>query len=196
MSANTVTISINNKDLPYTIDTYGMYNGESVEEGEQDYYASEYNLTEQEQFSLTFDYDHPAIVEHLSNDSIALIEQALQFETPEVVKQIRLVKSQSPQFYNYTTDSYTADWTIDLDALAKVTPEDWRKQALERGWSDDDLEGDNEIVAKLDLYLLSKLDTEDYEMSMFEAESSAYTENMTLDADSQKLIDSKERNDA
>lgn len=66
---NLVTISINNKDLPYTIDTYGMYNGESVEEGEQMYYAEDYEMS-------MFEKESEAYFENmtLTEDSQKLID--------------------------------------------------------------------------------------------------------------------------
>lgn len=41
------TLLIDNRDLCYTIDTYGMFNGESTQESEEEYYTEEYKLTEE-----------------------------------------------------------------------------------------------------------------------------------------------------
>lgn len=189
-------LSISSKDLPYTIDTYQMFNGDSVEESETGYYAEEYGLAEDEQFSLSFDYDHKRIVEALAGSSLAIIEQALHGETDSPVIGVPIIKSStSPQFYNYTTDSYTADWNINDELLHENAPDNWLELATENGWDSYDLENsdENRIVALLEIYLLSILSVDNYNMSMWECESEAYYENMMLDADSQKLIDSKER---
>lgn len=37
-------ITIDNRDLAYCIDTYGMFTGESVDEGESEHYCEEYDL--------------------------------------------------------------------------------------------------------------------------------------------------------
>lgn len=43
---STITVKIDNRDLAYTIDTYGMFTGESVDESGREYYRDEYKLTD------------------------------------------------------------------------------------------------------------------------------------------------------
>ncbi len=193
-------IKIDSRDLPYTIDTYSMFTGDNSEEGEQEYYASEYDLTESEQFSIAFDYNHEGIVKALANESVNLLDQNLiqHNETDGIVKSISMpIKTRSPQFYNYTTDSYVAEWDIDYKKLQAAVKGHVNKegqtfqQYLTSGpWHDHD-QDDTLAVAMLDFWLPSVYSVDDYNMVMFERETEAYYENRNLDADSQKLIDSK-----
>lgn len=193
------TISINSRDLPYSIDTYGMFTGESTAENECDYYYSEYpaiaELVDAGKLEIGFDYDHAAIVAELAGSSIAIIEQAIHFEKPPVVIGVPIIKnSGSPQFYNYTSDHYTADWTLDIDELRKQVPADWRNKAVENGWDaealgDDHDETESGIVAMLELYLRDHLTEDEYNESMWEYESEAYSNHMTPDTDLQAALD-------
>lgn len=206
---NLVKLEISNLDLAFTIDTYGMFNGDGVDESEVDYYTEEYKLTPEEAQQIDFDYNHAGIVEALASASVNILENELGSDP--VVKSISLpVKTRSPQFYNYTTDSYTAEYEIDLDALLKYAnshqaefgkhiEENWRefvnvpqKITAEYLQADDD----KFLVAMLDLYLRDVVDVESYEMQMFEAESGAYYENMKPTAEFQKLLDKKEAQNA
>lgn len=193
-------ITINNRDLPYTIDTYGMFTGEFSEESEREYYADKYNLTDDEQFALGFDYNHSEIVRSLAVESVNLLENNLVRSTNGIVQGISMPENtRSPQFYNYTTDSYDATWLINEQRL-----EDYAKKhkysngytfqefLLDSSWGLLDSESEDYIVAMLDFVLPSFYDVEDYEMAMFEHESEAYSENMTLDKESEALIVSKE----
>ena len=196
-------ITINNRDLPYTIDTYGMFTGEWCEDSEREHYADKYNLTDDEAFELGFDYNHKEIVRSLAIESVNLLENNLvnHNETNGIVQGISMPENtRSPQFYNYTTDSYDATWLINEQRL-----EDYAKKhknsdgytfqefLLNTSWGLLDSESEDYIVAMLDFVLPSFYDVEDYEMAMFEHESEAYSENMTLDKESEALIANKER---
>ena len=98
-------ITINSLDLGYTVDTYGMFTGESTDESESDYYREEYNLTDDEWRSIGFDYDHAGIVKSLANSSIQLLDENLIQHGSGVVTAIDLRSTTSPQFYNYTTEN-------------------------------------------------------------------------------------------
>lgn len=203
---NKVTLTINSLDLAYTIDTYGMFNGDSVDESEADYYREEYQLTDDEAQQIDFDYNHAGIVADLAGSSVAIIERELHGVTPVVVIGCPVIKkSTSPQFYNYTTDSYTADWTIDLDQLLVFANQNQAEfdKHIQDNWNEfvnvpaviteEYLRADDDklLVAMFDLYLRSVVDVESYEMAMFESESEAYYENMTPTPEFQKLIDRK-----
>lgn len=198
-------ITIDSRDLPYTIDTYAMFNGDGAHESEADYLRETYNLTDEQWQNIGFDYDHKAIVEALATESVNLLEQNLvqHNETDGAVLSITLPKEvRSPQFYNYTTDSYTAEWDIDFAKLRKAVTdhqnkdgETFQQYQLNSSWgllNDDGTEDETLAVAMLDFWLPSVYDTEDYNMAMWEHESEAYYENMQPDAETQQLIDSKE----
>lgn len=202
-------LTINNLDLAFTIDTYGMFNGDSVDESEVDYYTEEYQLTPEEAQQIDFDYDHAGIVEALATASVSILENELAGDA--VVKSISLpVKTRSPQFYNYTTDSYDAEYEIDLDALLVYANQNQAEfgKHIEDNWREfvnvpqeitvEYLQADDDkfLVAMLDLYLRNVVDVESYEMQMFESESEAYYENMKPTAEFQKLLDKKEARNA
>lgn len=181
-------ISINSRDLGYTIDTYGMFNGENSEENEREFYKDEYGLEKVE-----FNYNHEGIVKDLAHSSINLLSQSLTGIVEGVVKSIDLGTSGSPQFYNYTTDHYTATWTINSKLLKKYIQD--HKEAYEaferEEWSDlfySDPSKEDKLVAMLDFYTRAIYAPEDYEESMFECEYDAYSNNMSLDEESEKKL--------
>lgn len=188
-------VSINSRDLPYTIDTYGMFTGDGTAEGEVSHLDEEYPELEKDypDLEIGFDYDFPRIVEALAGWSIAFIEQAAHNE--KWLKSVPIIKkSNSPRFYNYTTDSYTAEWDIDEAYLDEVTPGNWLKFAKEDGWGDYELfeaagAAENRIVAKISLRLKELLSVDEYNSMMWEHEDECYYEHMKLDEETQKAID-------
>ena len=191
-------LTIDNRDLSFTIDTYGMFTGESCDEMEREYYRDEYDMTDDESSELQFNYDHQAIVEAFAVASIDLLHN--EFVTHgDIVKDIRLVKTGSPSYYNFTTDYYRAEWTFNSVKLKQwINEHDTEYWAfIHENWGSEwykvQENGDKETqyAAMLDFYTQTEYDREDYESHMFEHESHVYSENMTLDEESQKLIDSK-----
>lgn len=189
------TIKIDSRDLNFTIDTYGMFNGESSEEGEHEYYTEEYKLTEAEQEKIEFDYDHNGVVKELAIASVQLLHENFVQHGDGIVKEIELIKESSPQFYNYTTDAYTANWTIDEDKLKQYCVDNAPKYAefVTEHWdygfkkAIDESDEDTQLVIALDFYTQAEYDREDYEMSMFEYESNAWIENMKPSEEFQKI---------
>ena len=189
------TIKVDNRDLNFTIDTYGMFTGESSQEGEEEYYTEEYKLTEDEQEKIEFDYDHPEVVKSLANASVNLLHNEFVTHGNGIVTAIEIEDTKSPQFYNYTTDSYKANWTINVEALQTyiVLHQSEYDEFVSENWSTLDTENSEDVlVAMLDFYTSNEYDREDYEMSMFEYESEAWTENMKPSEEFQKLLDTKE----
>ena len=189
------TIKVDNRDLNFTIDTYGMFTGESSQEGEEEYYTEEYKLTEDEQEKIEFDYDHPEVVKSLANASVNLLHNEFVTHGNGIVTAIEIEDTKSPQFYNYTTDSYKANWTINVEALQTyiVLHQSEYDEFVSENWSTLDTENSEDVlVAMLDFYTSNEYDREDYEMSMFEYESEAWTENMKPSKEFQKLLDTKE----
>lgn len=193
-------IKIDSRDLSYTIDTYGMFNGESSQEGEEEYYTEEYKLTEVEQEKIEFDYDHKGVVKELAIASVQLLHENLVQHGDGIVTEIELISEASPQFYNYTTDSYTANWTIDTEKLEnyiKANQGEYNNFERENWYSvynshgTENFKAKDYIVASLDFYTTKEYDREDYEMSMFEYGSNAWTENMKPSEEFQKTLDTK-----
>ena len=184
-------VSIDNRDLPYTIDTYGMFTGDSQYEQEISFLDEEYPELREDypDLEVHFNWDHPRIVSDLAGWSIAFIEQAAHDEKWLLSVPI-IKKTGSPQFYNYTTDYYVADWNIDAKELDKVVPANWKEQAIERGWTNEQLEEEESvIVAKISARLLELLEEDEYNSLMWEHEGECYYEHMEPDEDTQKAID-------
>ena len=184
-------IKIDNRDLPYTIDSYWMFNGDGAHESKLEYLATEYQELEKDypKLEVGFNWSHPDIVKDLAGSSLAIIEHEMHREKWLISAPI-IKKTRSPQFYNYTTDWYVADWNIDVAELDKVVPKDWKEQAKEDGWSEDDFEKeDNVIVAKMRARMLELLSLDEYHSQMWEHEGEAYYEHMEPDEETQKAID-------
>lgn len=188
------TIKIDNRDLAYTIDTYGMFTGESVHEMEAEHYRDEYDLTDDEWRDLDFDYDMAAITKALALESINIIWGEIP---ADIITDIDLIETDSPRFYNYTTDHYTADWTLDDAALLEYIREhrDEFERFIDEAWSSvsEVYEADSEtrLVAMIDYYTQQHLDVDSYNMAMWERETEVYMEHMTLAPESQALIDER-----
>ena len=177
-------LRINNLDTAYTIDTYGFLTGESVDEMEAEYYREEYGLDNAE-----FDYNHAGIVESLANSSVSILWS--EFVGKGIIQDITLISSRSPQFYNYTTDSYIAEWKFDADKLSDyitTNREDFDKWFPDSGWASEDI-SDNEYQVYLDFYTRNEYSSEDYDMAIGECEYEAYLENMKLDTESAKRLE-------
>jgi hypothetical protein len=97
---------------------------------------NEENGTEydEEEFNIESDYD--GWIESLAMASIECLEDELKDD--EVIKNIRFIKWRSPKYYNYTTDSYEAEYTYDDKKLIK--------------WIADNEEGWKEFSSKWDYY--------------------------------------------
>lgn len=187
-------ITIDNRDLAYTIDTYGMFTGESVDEMESEHYRENYKLTDDEWTTIGFNYDHKDIVKDLAEFSIDVVTDGL---TDYIVKSVTLLETGSPQFYNYTTDWYTAEWDIDEVQLTKYIANRQSKYTewvMESEWDLERRKSDEQynLLAMLDYYTINTLDLDSYNEAMWEHEPEIYFEHMQLDEESQLLINSKE----
>lgn len=164
---------IDNRDLGYTISTYGMFennNDEYIVEGLQDEYP---DITWDD---IDWEYNHPEYVKNLAHASINILYNEFVVHGDGVVEAIDFVKSGSPQFYNYTTDWYVAEWTINEKKLRGIVDKrlsEYTKFISESGWSLIEPGSDDELVSMLDFYTRGILSPESYEESMFEAASEA-----------------------
>lgn len=176
-----ITIKIDNRDLPFTIDTYATFTLDSETEQEIDYY-NETNNTELDYDDFDFSFDMNGYIKHLAQASVAILKDEL---IGDIVKDIELVDTNSPQFYNYTTDSYTANWTIDDTTLTQYCTDnatEWNDFQREE-WSTLDFEDSEAVlVARLDYYCrkqfnlsrytdapVTDFDDESYILQMFDA---------------------------
>lgn len=189
------TLLIDNRDLAFTVDTYGTFTFDD-EESDIEWYNDE-NNTNLDYDDFDWTYDNKGYVQHLSENSVAILEGVL---IDEVIHKIELKDQQSPQFYNYTTDSYTAFWTVDEDklidyinqdtsAFANHLVESWREfvnvpAKIDKSFLDED---DKMLVAMIDYYTrikfgsqhyaqdikIEEFDDESYILEMFEARTAS-----------------------
>lgn len=203
---NLLQLSIDNRDLPYTIDTYGMYTGDGADESEVEFYRDGYNLSDDETQLIDFDYDHAGVVKALAEASVQLLHENFVQHGDGTITGIELEKTRSPQYYNYTSDSYTAIWGIDetkLEAYIEDHRTEFNTFAQNSAWGDriqraywngganGEFDEDDYRVASVDFYTRNEYNPEDYESTMFEFENEAWTENMTLVPEAQVMIDHK-----
>ena len=199
-------LRIDNRDLAFTIDTYGMFTGDSVEDMEREHYADTYALNLDE-VELNFEYNHPGVVKRLAEESISLLWDqfcGIVGNRDGIVRNITLDKTTSPQFYNYTTDSYVAIWDVNIiklknwirknrdnyDTYLTENYDAYDREKLTPGSESYDQE--YHWISMIDFYTRTEYDPEEYESHMFEKETEAWMENMDLDAESKKLIEGKE----
>lgn len=190
-------LTINNLDLPLTIDTYSMFSGENFEEMEAEYYQDELGFKGE----IDLEYDHAGVVRDLATYSVSEIENLVD---RDVVIRVSLpVSTNSPQFYNYTTDSYTAEWEIDQEALIEavinttVDGQHLARWAADTGWASQvtfnaegsPVEGPEDTIAvmMLDFWLQQYADS--YNERMWEHETEVYSNNSKPSADMQAELD-------
>jgi hypothetical protein len=185
-----VTIKINNLDTPFTIDTYGMFNGESSEEGEAEYYEEELGFTGE----IDFDYDHKSIVSELADYSVFEILRIVDRDV--LVNISEPLSTSSPSYYNYTTDSYVSEWTVNKEKLLEavkdltIEDEDFQTFQLNSSWGLLDSESEDYIVCALDFW--GRQYTEEYNENMWEHESEIYYNNRKPSAEMQAELDKLE----
>ena len=183
-------ILINNKDLGKiaTIDTYGTFRGDSVDESLIDYYNEEHD-TDYGYDNFEWTYDNEAIVKDLAEQSRGWL---LENVVGKVVKGIgKITGTFSPAYYNFTTDSWEAEWKIDEVELAKYIDqhkEDYGVWYSDSSWEsvimskDDDNPSKREcqIIAMLEFYLNREFDSEEYLEEMHEQAFDIYSEHTDM----------------
>lgn len=152
------TIQINNQDLGLgaTIDTYGTFDGELID----DELIDDYNETHG--VSLCYDdfeweYDHKQIVAEIAE---ARAKELV--EDVDCIESIKVLRSGSPAYYNFTTDWFVGEYTIDLDKLEKTISEHkkefepWYQEhwviTVENSRNDEE-KAESLIMAKLDFII-------------------------------------------
>jgi len=192
---------IDNRDTPFTIDTYGMFNGESFDEMESEFIIDEYGIAPDD---IDFEYDHKGIVSDLAAKSVDVITDILGDNENDVVRSISApLSTGSPQFYNFTTDWYTAEWDINELALLKfiqANATEWRQYILDE-WREivankpvtlEMLQADDNKLMTGALAFWAQQFDDEYKDSMFEGEHEIYSENVTYSNSMQRALDAKE----
>lgn len=117
-----ISLVIDNRDLPVgSVDLYQTFTGEAndeyMEQMEREH-LKEAGL-DPDDYEITIESDMPEIHQQHAQLSVEILRDLLaEHEEDEVVINISdPLRIASPKFYNYTTDSYTAEWTICREAL-------------------------------------------------------------------------------
>jgi hypothetical protein len=174
-------ITIDNRDLQNVhIDTYQMLTGENAEEYERESMRED-GREDWETVDIT--YDHPAIVEALAHASIATVLETLKGDG--LVQNIVYCSSSSPRFYNYTTDSYIAEYEVNTPKLHAYIASNYDEVlAKAQGYDAYTLTGevskDNLAHAGLCHYIDGIINADDYNMAMWEKENECYYENQVI----------------
>ena len=178
-----MTININNLDTEnITIDTYSMFTGEGFEECELENLRENNSSAEYDDYDWT--YNHAEIVKDLAHASIEILEQAIKYtEYAKIITGITYLKSTSPKFYNYTTDSYLMAVTVELKPLNKYIEKN-HAEILARASRYDDSVVDGIVSlesmqhAAICHILDNCISEDDYKMSMWELEQETYSNNV------------------
>ena len=171
-------ITIDNRDLAHVhIDTYQMFTGESAEEYERE------NMREdgrEDWETVDIEYDHAQIVRELALASVEIVRS--ETARDGIVKNITLLNSGSPRYYNYTTDWYTAEYEVNDDRLLEYI-ENNRDAILEIAYGYDEyiVEGTLNLThAGLCHYINSAIEAQEYNALMWEKESEVYSNNQVI----------------
>lgn len=177
-----IKTQIDNRDFTDVhIDTYSMLTGESADEMMREYEQD--NAREEKREPLEdIDYDMPAIRKGLALESISYLEDKIaDAEVDNIIKKIELIKTDSPRFYNYTTDWYVAEYEIDEKAMDSYIEAntDAVQSILSTYTNRYDVNlVDNKYHAGVCHLINHTIDKEDYNMHMWEIETEVYYENM------------------
>jgi hypothetical protein len=171
------TIKIDNRDTKYTIDTYGTFNGEGIE----DYMLDGDDMantdgTDGDYDNYDWDFDHAEIIKAFAKNSIDYITTE-GLPDQKVIQSIEYISSGSPKFYNYTTDYYCMEVKYDGKALEDYLAEN--TEAFQSYAKECDMEKDA-LLYKLTFYMDQFYDRDNYIMTMAENEMEIYMENCTV----------------
>lgn len=181
------TIKVNSQDLGNagTIDTYGIYNGEDVD----DMLVEDYNEDHGTDYGwddFEWEYHHNDIVK----DFAKLRADFLQNEC-DVIKECKVASSGSPRYYNFSTDYAMFEITYDekaVDDYIAQHKEDYDEWYVHSGWygatewrdDDDWRKAENIEVAHLDYYLNKNIDQDDAYTALAEHEMEVYVEHTEM----------------
>lgn len=180
------TITVNSQDLGNagTIDTYGIYKGEGVDEQIIDDYNEEHN-TDYSYDDFDWNYDHKQIVKDLAEYRAKALENDVG-----IIHSVKVLETGSPREYNFSTDwaMFEIDYDEDeVEKYVKDTKEKYDGWYRDSGWysstewrdDDDPRRAENIRIAKLDYYLNTKAlpEFDDWYWSVAEHESEIYINN-------------------
>ena len=137
------TTEVNSLDLNLSIDSYQTFTGVSTREYMEEMACE--RLKEQgedpEDYEIEIEFDMDQVLKSLADCSLAIARGMLaEYEQthPEAAGIVLKIEGptdvHSPEYYNYTTDSYTAKWTIDQEKLERFTDSDEFGEWFKASW--------------------------------------------------------------
>ncbi len=143
-------IVLDNRDLNLSIDSYETFTGYSTFEYMEQMAAEHYKEDTGKEFSydeleVERHCDMTTVVDLLAKASLDVFVNELKTDAlKKILSNEKFVAAKSPEYYNYTTDSYTFEADIDLMELDEYILEhqqEYDEYLRESGW-------DNEISYK------------------------------------------------
>lgn len=191
------------------VDTYHMLSGDSFYESEVQYLTEEMQVVGSEDWDERvhyLDFDHAAIVADFAALSWDYVCENL---IGEFIVESGQVNSSSPREYNFTSDSYSVEVEVDVEALEAATPGFDLERYVARYWKSRDgffsfvpsrceeVDWDPRSEIGLRMRLESVVREafadrslmEDYDSHMWEQEYEVYSEHCTLSPALQALVD-------
>lgn len=183
------TLLIDNRDTLAHIDTYGILTGESWQECEIDYMREELKNDALDYDSFNWEYNHAGIVRDFAGVSLNYVIEMMREYTGIKDITATIKSSESPKFYNYTTDSYCFELQVS-DELAAfmaahyVAHKDAILARLENysdraNWQHATLCDIIDRAITKDASGLES-DIDDYNMTLWESEHETYSNNTTI----------------
>lgn len=180
---------IDNRDTLAHIDTYQMLTGESWQESEIDYQREQLNNAALDYDSFNWEYDHTAIVQDFARHSLNYVIDMMREYTGIKDIHAELKASESPKFYNYTSDSYTFELQVSNELAAfmaahYVAHKDAINDRLEK--YSDRANWQHATVCDIIDRAITKdasgleCDIDDYNMTLWELEWEVYSNNTTV----------------
>lgn len=136
-----VKMAIGSNMLPkITVDTYQTFTGDSWEESELEYLADAggdrahegkraYDGLDWSDYKWT--YNNSRELELLAEQCVSAMNEQVYADTPYEVGEV--LSTYSPSYYNFETDSFSADYTLNISKLIHWARnrEEWRGERLE-----------------------------------------------------------------
>jgi hypothetical protein len=113
-------ITLNSNDTYFHIDTYSTFDFGGIEEDQE----IENHIECLENEGIKSDFNDFEIEYDFEGYKLALADASIDYilmlvKDDHIIKDIVYLNNTSPKFYNYTTDSYTAEWTYNKNKLKK-----------------------------------------------------------------------------
>lgn len=191
------------------VDTYQMLSGDSFYEMEVEYLTEEMRVVDSDDWDERvhyFDFDHAAIVADFAAMSWDYVSSNL---LEGFIVDSGRIDSASPREYNFTSDSYSVEVEVDVEALEAATPGFDLERYVEEHWQSRDgffsfvpsrcerVDWDprSEIGLQMRLESVVREALEDgslveyYNLHLWEYEHEVYSDHCTLSPALQALVD-------